>query len=144
MKKSAPFLLFLLLPVLLQAQDLQTESRHYLAKLGVTSSDITKIIQIQTNARHQVRGVQLELNVLKAELDKALFPIDVDMKTVQRLLQASLQLKMKSELASIQERVALHKILGDLKYAAYRKFLVDATRRTHVRSNKARNAGKNP
>lgn len=129
MKRFLPLLLLLLLPALLQAQDLQSQARHYLASLGVSKVDIEKVIQIQTQTRQHVREAQLELNILKAELEKTLFPINVDMKRVHQLLEESLQWKMKSELATIQERVELRKLLGDYKYAEYRRFVVDAARR---------------
>ncbi|HUX21827.1 MAG TPA: hypothetical protein VMW69_11355 [Spirochaetia bacterium] len=146
MRRILPILLLLITPVLLHAQDLQSEARHHLATLGVSNAEINKIVQIQTETRFQVREAQLELNVLKAELERALFPINVDMNKVHQLLQESLQWKMKSELATIQERVELRKILGDYKYAEYRRFVVNAARnaRGRIGSGGASNAGTTP
>ena len=142
MKRILWLLLFALLPTLIYAQDLQTQARHYLSGLGVSNGEITRIVDIQTNTRTQVREAQLELNVLKAQLDQALFPMNVDMNKVQKLLDRSLGLKMKAELARIRERVEIRKILGDYKYAAYQRFMHNAARRQNGRYRRP-NVGQN-
>jgi hypothetical protein len=144
MRKFLPLLLLSFLPAVLHAQDIQSEARHYLVKIGVQNQDVNRIIEIQTQTRKQIREAQLELNVLKAELEKALFPIDVNMKEVQRLLDQSLGWKMKSELARIKERVELRKILGDIKYADYQRFMRAALRRSGGRANGGNSAGNSP
>lgn len=142
MKKISWLLLFAFLPALIYAQDIQTQARHYLTRLGVANAEISRIIDIQMQTRTQVRRAQLELNVLKAQLDQALFPVNVDMNKVQRLLEQSLNWKMKAELARIRERVEIRKILGDYKYAAYQQFIRNAVRRDNGRYRRP-NAGRN-
>jgi hypothetical protein len=113
----------LLVPLAAHAQDDETAARKYLQGIGVSETDITRVFEIQDRTRHDIRDAQLELNILKAELEKELFPDNVDMQKVQVLLQQSLQWKMKSELATIQEHVEIRKLLGDVKYAEYTRFL---------------------
>lgn len=133
MSRIVVLLAFFLVPTFLQAQDLQSEARHYLAKQGVSSSEINRIIEIQLQTRRRVRAAQLELNVLKAELEKALFPVNVDMKRVHQLLDQSLKSKMQAELANIEGRVETRKILGDYKFAAYEQFMRNALHRAYAR-----------
>jgi hypothetical protein len=63
---------------------------------------------------HQSR---LEIDVLKAQLKKALFQDPVDMNEVERLLRASLDWEYKLRLAQITRQVEIRKLLGDRKYA---------------------------
>jgi hypothetical protein len=134
MKRLLPVLMLIIAPVLLQAQADQPQTRKYLHNIGVSDADITKIFQTEYQTQYQVREAQLELNVLKAELEKTLFPVNADMHEVQRLLSESLQWKLKSELATINARVEIRKLLGDLKYAEYERYLHDERSRAARRA----------
>lgn len=124
MRRLLQVLLLLFAPALLYAQADQAAARQFLHnKLGVAEPQVTRILDIQTSTRLQVRESQLELNILKAELEKVLFPINVNMPEVRKLLDQSVQWKLKSDLAAISARVEIRKILGDVKYADYQRYL---------------------
>ncbi|HUZ17941.1 MAG TPA: hypothetical protein VMV68_06115 [Spirochaetia bacterium] len=150
MKRLLPLLMLIIAPALLQAQADQPQARKYLHNIGVSDVDITKIFQTEYQTQRQVREVQLELNILRAELEKALFPVNADMHEVQRLLNESLQWKLKSELATINARVEIRKLLGDVKYAEYQRYLHDervkASRRASAeqRGNGQAGGGQSP
>lgn len=124
MRRLLQVLLLLFAPALLYAQVDPAAARQYLHnKLGVPETQVTRILDIQAGARVQIRESQLELNILKAELEKTLFPIDVNMQEVRRLLDQSVQWKLKSDLAAINARVEIRKILGDIRYADFQRYL---------------------
>jgi hypothetical protein len=84
-----------------------------LERLGLNEDEMERMVEIQRNAAMEAREAQIELNILQAQLEKLLFPVDVDMREVEELLRASLEWKMIAELAEIRKRVETRKLLGD-------------------------------
>jgi len=91
--------------------------------LGCTEEEINQIITIQDETENVIRESRIELNLYKAQLEKLLFPTDVNMKEVEKILRASLEWKMKSELADIRRRVEIRKILGERRWERFLKTL---------------------
>lgn len=84
-----------------------------LRELGLTDEEMLRVIEIRENTQKVQREAQIELNLYKAQLEKLLFPAEVDMKEVERLLKASLEWKLKLEFAEVRKRVEIRKILGE-------------------------------
>jgi hypothetical protein len=105
-------------------------------RLGLTEEEIARITAIFESTEQSVRQSRLEIDVLKAELKKALWQDRVDMKQVENLLRASLDWEYKLRLAQITRQVEIRELLGNSKYArlveAVRKRRQDARRRTGI------------
>jgi len=82
-------------------------------KIALSESEIDRLNEISSKAQRVTREAQLELNLLKAQLEKLLFSPDVDMNEVEKILRTSLEWRLKGELAEIRERVELRKFLGE-------------------------------
>lgn len=127
MKKTfAALLVFLASVTWISAQDLYTES--FLNKLGIQADQITRILNIQSTSRNQIKEAALEMNIFKAQLEKILYDKNPDMVKVKKLLEESLKYRLQSELAAIEARVQIRKIMGE---KAWEKMLL-----ARKRSNK--------
>lgn len=112
MKKTfAALLLFMASVAWISAQDLYTES--FLNKLGIKADQITRILNIQSTSRNQIKEAALEMNIFKAQLEKMLYDKNPDMVKVKKLLEESLKYKLQSEIAAIEARVQIRKIMGE-------------------------------
>ena len=87
-----------------------------LKRLELTEEEIEWFKGFQEEIELQKREAQLELNLVKARLEKLLFPIDVDMKEVEKLMRTSIEWRLQMELAEIRWRVEVRRKLGDEKY----------------------------
>ena len=87
-----------------------------LKRIGVTEENIEIILKINEETQLVIREAQLELNLYKAQLERLLFPIDVELDDVEDVLRKSLEWKLKSEFATIASRVQIRKLIGDEKY----------------------------
>lgn len=90
-----------------------------LKEIGLKQNQINKIMKIMEETARIKREAQIELNLRKAQLEKLLFPIDVDMEAVERVLRESLEWKYKADLAEIKARVEIRKIMGEEKWNRY-------------------------
>ena len=115
MKKLYALLLILLMTsVLVSALDIVTEDM--LNRLDLPGEQIQQILQIQEKYQKQIKEAALEMNVYKARLEKMLFDENPDMNKVKKLLEESLRWRLQSEMAVIEERVQVRKILGEKKW----------------------------
>ena len=90
-----------------------------LKKVGLRQNQIKKIMKIMEQTAKIKREAQIELNLRKAQLEKLLFPVNVDMNAVEKILKESLEWKYKAELAEIKARVEIRKIMGEEKWYNY-------------------------
>lgn len=90
-----------------------------LRELGLKEEEIIQIMKIQGETEKVKRESQIELNLYKAQLEKILFSPDVDLEEVEKILRASMEWKLKSELAEIRRRVEIRKILGEERWEKF-------------------------
>ena len=95
------------------------DSSEILEKLGLNDEEIERVMEIQRETERIIHESKIELNLLKAQLEKLLFNIEVDMKRVERLLRQSIEWKLKAELAEIKRRVELRKLFGEERWAKF-------------------------
>jgi hypothetical protein len=110
-------------------------------ELGLTNEELSMVMEIHDEARKQIREAQIELNLYKAQLEKLLFPPEINMKEVERILKESLEWKLKSELAEIRRRVEIRKVLGE---ARWEKLLRILASRRHKRGFPPEPPGQEP
>jgi hypothetical protein len=125
MRKRFALAVILLCLGLAAAAGQEVGDRETWTRLGFSEEEISRITGIFERTEQSVRQSRLEIDVLKAELKKALFQKPVDMKQVESLLRASLDWEYKLRLAQITRQVEVRELLGDRKYAR----LIEAVRK---------------
>ena len=123
MKSVCFVLIFLCLgAMLLLAQEADTPQA--LKRFDLTDDEIGRVREIQQAGGTKRREIGAELNIIRAEMDKLLLDVDVDMGAIEALLKKSFEWRLKGELAEIGRRVEMRKIFGE---DSWRKF--EAARR---------------
>ncbi len=92
---------------------LATYTTEQLAEIGLTQEQIQQILKIQNTYSKKIREAALEMNIYKAQLEKMLFEANPDMEKVKKLLEESLQYRLQSEMAAIQERTQTRQLVGE-------------------------------
>ncbi len=100
----------------LPAQPIPWYNSQLFERLGLTEQQVNSIQEILGREDKVSREAQAELAVYKAQLGKLLLGPDPDMKQVERLLESSIEWKLKSEMAEIRRRVEIRKVLGEQKW----------------------------
>jgi len=99
------------------------DNPQILRELGLKEEEIIQIMKIQGETEKVKREAQIELNLYKAQLEKILFSPDVDLEEVEKILRASMEWKLKSELAEIRRRVEIRKIMGEERWEKFLRVL---------------------
>jgi hypothetical protein len=118
MKKLTLTAIFLLFVVCVTAAQ-PIDNTEILKRFGLNDEEIERVMAIQIETERIIQEARVELNLLKAQLEKLLFDIDVDINSVERLLRQSIDWKLKSELAEIKRRVELRKLFGEERWAKF-------------------------
>lgn len=95
----------------------------FLKQQGLSEAEIAQITQLFNQTNSAKKEAQLELNVNKAQLEKLLFKLDVDMAEVEKILADSHKYRLKSELAQVELYVKVRQILGKERWAALIQYL---------------------
>jgi len=85
-------------------------------QMGLSDPQIDQAGAIYESTQNAIREARVELDVLKAELRRALYQGSTDMKEVERLLRNSMEWEYKLRLAQITRQVELRRLLGDRLY----------------------------
>ncbi len=118
MKKFPLIAAFLLLVVCVTAAQ-PIDNTEILKKFGLDDEEIERVMAVQNATERIIQEARVELNLLKAQLEKLLFGIDVDMNRVEKLLRQSIDWKLKSELAEIKRRVEIRKLFGEERWSKF-------------------------
>lgn len=116
--KNILILLLMLTPALLIGQDFTNQ--RLVRFLELTESEVAELTDLQFQRNRIVEEAQLEQNLIKAQLEKLLFPPDADLRAIERKMEESLTWRLKVEMANITLRVEARKLLGEERW---RKFL---------------------
>ena len=98
---------------MLPAQQLPWDDEQIYQRLGLTQEQTAEIREIAGREEKVIREAQAELNVIRAQLEKLLLKPAPDMREVERLLQSSLEWKLRSEMAGIRRRVEIRALVGE-------------------------------
>ena len=88
--------------------------------LKLTEDEIGELEKLQDERDAIVSEAQVELNLIQAQLEKLLFPVDADLKAIELKMKESMEWRVKVELAKIRVRVESRKLLGESRW---KKFL---------------------
>ncbi len=100
----------------LAAQAIPWEDTGLYERLGLSEQQTARIQDTIAREDKVMREAQAELNIRRAQLERLLLDTDPDMKQVERLLQQTVDWKVRSEMAAIRLRVEVRKIVGEQKW----------------------------
>jgi len=126
MKRLVP-VLFLLLPVMLFAQDAKSPKDRETAMLkrfGLSDSQVTQVFDIQKNTRMTARQDFVQLRLLRAQMAKALLPVSPNLQEVNGYITQIAQTRADMMRAFVGARVQLRQIVGEDNFPAYTKFIM--------------------
>jgi hypothetical protein len=112
MKRIALASLMVLLPLALFAQSQRAPERKILQKLGLTDSQITQVLDIQSRTRDALRQDAAQVRLLRAQIDKAMVASSVDMQAVNGLVDQLSQARAGMQKTFLAARVQLQQIMG--------------------------------
>jgi periplasmic protein CpxP/Spy len=112
MKRIALMTLMVLLPLALFAQAQQAPERKMLQQLGLTDSQVSQVMDIQTRTRDTLRQDAAQVRLLRAQIDKAMVASTVDMQAVNGLVDQLSQARAGMQKTFLAARVQLQQIMG--------------------------------
>lgn len=126
MKRTLSFLLaFFLITAGLYAFPYSADK---LKEAGLNDQEIKKVEEIYLKYQNEKKKATAELNIIKAKIDKELIADNVNMTEVEKLMRESLEWKLKIEMANIQKRIELKKLLGENRLQKLRWIFIEERR----------------
>jgi hypothetical protein len=119
MKRFALAVLLMAIPLALFAQAWQTRERAALQRLGLTDSQVTQILDIQSKTRDALRQGAAQVRVLQAQIDKAMLASTVDMQAVNGLVDQSAQARAGMQKTLLAARAQMQQIMGVDNFQKY-------------------------
>ena len=126
MKRLVP-VLFLLLPVALFAQNPQSPKERESAMLkqwGLSDSQVAQVFDIQKSTRMTVRQDLVQIQLLRAQIAKALLPANPNMQEVNGYITQMAQTRADLMKAFVGARVQLRQIIGEDHFPAYFRLMM--------------------
>jgi len=91
-------------------------SQRVIRFLELTDSEVEELEELQIERENIVKEAQMEQNLIKAQLEKLLFPPDADIRAIEQKMKESLEWRLKMEIANIKMRVEARKLLGEARW----------------------------
>jgi hypothetical protein len=119
MKKYIIFvLLFVLIIENVIGQDWNEEQKIY-AKIGLSDKQVKEILAINLEMVAIIDPADVKMRLIRAQIEKLLLPVDVDMTNIEKLLREAMEEDLKVRLAKINREVRIKKLIGDKKWIEY-------------------------
>ncbi len=83
-----------------------------LTQIGLSAEEIEEIQEIQFQSEKKIREANVEMNVLKAQLEKLLLDEHPDMDQVRKTIEATLRWRIQTEIANVEARVQIREKIG--------------------------------
>ncbi len=122
MKRLIPFIL-LLLPAALFAQGFKDQETALLKRFGLNDSQVSQVLDIQSKTRAAVKQDRVQIQLLHAQMAKALLPTSPNMQDVNGYITQISQARADMMKTVVGARVQLRQIIGDDNFPAYTRFL---------------------
>lgn len=122
MKRFIP-LVFLILPAALFAQGPKEQETAFLKRLGLNDSQVTQILDIQNRTRATIRQDRVDLQLLHAQMEKALLPSNPNMQEVNGYIAQMAQTHADLMKTSLSARIQLRQIIGDDNLPVYSRYM---------------------
>ena len=85
---------------------------RFLAQLDLTAGEIEDIQDIQFQAERNIHEYNLEMNILKAQLEKLLLKEHPDMDQIRSTIEATLRWRSEIEITNVEARVQIREKMG--------------------------------
>jgi hypothetical protein len=121
MRKIPVLALLLLTTVVVSAQ--RFDNPQIYERLELSTRQIERIEEVQRREDRVVREAQAELNVYKAQLERLLIDVEVDLRQAEKILRDTMEWKLKSEMAEIRRRVEVRKIMGEENWEEFLRMM---------------------
>ena len=122
MKRLIP-LVFLALPMALFAQGFRDQETAMLKKFGLNDSQVSQVFDIQTKTRATLRQDAVQIRLLRAQMDKALLPVNPNMQDVTSDIAQISQARADMMKAFVTAGVQLRQIIGEDNFPTYTRFI---------------------
>jgi hypothetical protein len=118
MSKFTPLIVLALVlsPAFLFAQTLQNRESGALRQLGLSDTQISQVLDLQTKMQTTVRDNMVHLRLIRAQIDEALLPDNPNMQKVNGLVDDQARIRAGMEKELLADRVKLRQIVGDQLY----------------------------
>ena len=87
-----------------------------LKRLGLDEEEVEQTHAVIEETEELIQEADLELNIFKAQLAKLLYPVEVDLNTVEKLLRVSYEWQLKRQMAQIRRQVELRTLFGEERW----------------------------
>lgn len=112
MKRIALTALLIVIPLALFAQAPQAPEKRMLQQLGLTDSQVSQVMDIQSKTRVTIRQDAAQARLLQAQIEKAMVATTVDMQAVNGLVDQLSQARASIQKTFLAARVQLQQIMG--------------------------------
>ena len=134
MKRTVFFILIMLfISTAIFSQTDYTNAR-VIRFLELTESEVEELNEMQLARETIVQEAQIEQNLIKAQLEKLLFPADADLRAIEIKMKESLEWRLKVEIANVTLRVEARKLLGETRW----RKLLQSQKEARVREQQER------
>jgi hypothetical protein len=133
MKRLIP-LVFLALPMALFAQGFRDQETAMLKKFGLNDSQVAQVFDIQTKTRATMRQDAVQVQLLHAQMRKALLPANPNLQEVNGYITQMAQTRADMMKAFVGAGVQLRQIIGEDNFPVYTRFLRDRMGPWHRRA----------
>lgn len=119
MKKLILFLLMFGTIFTVSSQQLSSPpyTQRALELLGLDESEIDQILEIQETSASDIRRLNAELEIRKAELARLLLDEEPNMRLVERNLRSTADVEVEIRMTEIRREVEIRKIVGTDRWA---------------------------
>ncbi|MCK5200382.1 MAG: hypothetical protein KAR21_18625 [Spirochaetales bacterium] len=104
------FMILFITALTVSAQDIFDP--RLLTQIDLSAEEIEEIQEIQYQAEKKIREANVEMNVLKAQLEKLLLDEHPDMGQVRKTIEATLRWRIQTEIANVEARVQIREKIG--------------------------------
>jgi len=101
-----------------------------LTQIGLSADEIEEIQEIQFSSEKKIREANVEMNILKAQLEKLLLDEHPDMNQVRKTIEATLKWRVQTEIANVETRVQIRNKMGSENWES----LLRLKKRIHQRT----------
>ncbi len=112
MKRIVLTALLIVIPLALFAQAAPAPEKKMLQQLGLTDSQVSQVMDIQSKTRVAIRQDAAQARLLRAQIEKAMVATTVDMPAVNGLVDQLSQVRASIQKTFLAARVQLQQIMG--------------------------------
>lgn len=115
----------------------QSLNEQALDRLGVSSEDISIILDLQADFRRLKEESAIEMNVLKAEIARQLYYPDANVRDVEKLLEQASEIRLVQEKAQLRAYLQVRELIGEENWQQLMQQIRNQIRQRQEQAEKA-------